>query len=51
MRRVVISHSQLPKRPQVSLFHTQTNQKLNRQLVMLSSVCGGGKEEGGYTGG
>jgi len=33
MRRVVISHSQLPKRPQVSLFHTQTN--LNRQLAML----------------
>lgn len=47
MRRVVISHSQLPKRPQVSLFHTQTNQKLNRQLVMLSSVWGGGKGEGG----
>lgn len=38
MRRVVISHSQLPKRPQVSLFHTQTNQKLNGKLVMLSGV-------------
>lgn len=36
MRRVVISHSQLPKRPQVSLFHTQTNQKLNGKLGMLS---------------
>lgn len=47
MRRVVISHSQLPKRPRVSLFHTQTNQKLNRQLVMLSSVRGGGKGEEG----
>jgi len=38
MRRVVISHSQLPKRPQVSLFHTQTNQKLNGKAVMLSCV-------------
>lgn len=38
MRRVVISHSQLPKGPQVSLFHTQTSQKLNRKLVMLSAV-------------
>lgn len=37
MRRVVISHSQLPKRPQVSLFHTQTNQKLNGKLGMLGS--------------
>lgn len=38
MRRVVISHSQLPKRPQVSLFHAQTNQNLNGKWEMLSCV-------------
>lgn len=38
MRRVVISHSQLPKGPQVSLFHTQTSQKLNGKPVMLSGA-------------